>query len=193
MAGRQAYQSYHTKVPDSKIGTKRTDVFFWKVTRFENCLNFKTHVRLFFKNEPVGFDMFSVYLHFDRGTPGPPTDQTTNWPGDRVWRSIFLMLTHNSALYWIHVSSGDFTTVEMNTIERTLNNSCSQSLARKRDSWKLQSMFSKHFSSGWIWMVTSVCWNISTLHYRGRNHPNRGFRSNLKVGLGISRTSVDSQ
>ena len=103
------------------------------------------------------------------------------------------MLTYNSALYWIHVSSGDFTTVEMNTIERTLNNSCSQSLARKRDSWKLQSMFSKHFSSGWIWMVTSVCWNISTLHYRGRNHPNRGFRSNLKVGLGISRTSVDSQ
>ena len=79
MAGRQAYQSYHTKVPDSKIGTKRTDVFFWKVTRFENCLNFKTHVRLFFKNEPVGFDMVSVYLHFDRGTPGPPTDQTTNW------------------------------------------------------------------------------------------------------------------
>ena len=30
--------------------------------------------------------------------------------------------------------TGDFTTVEMNANERTLNNSCSQSLARKRDS-----------------------------------------------------------
>jgi len=44
--------------------------------------------------------------------------------------------------------SGDFTTVEMNAIERTLNNSCSQNLACKRDSSKLKSMFSKNFSSG---------------------------------------------
>jgi len=33
---------------------------------------------------------------------------------------------------FIAVSSGDFTTVEMNAIARTLNNSCFQSLARAR-------------------------------------------------------------
>jgi hypothetical protein len=77
----------------------------------------------------------------------PRTSDRSNYKlGHRVWRSIFLMLTYNSALYSFHVSSGDFTTVEMNTIERTLNNSCSQSLARKRDSWILPSMFSKHLN-----------------------------------------------
>ena len=53
----------------------------------------------------------------------------------------------------MQASSGDFTKMEMNAIERTLNNSCSQSLARKRDSYSLKSMFSKHFSSGWILLV----------------------------------------
>jgi len=51
-----------------------------------------------------------------------------------------------NSLYIQQASSGDFTTVEMNAIERTLYNSCSQSLARKRDS--LKKVFSKHFSSG---------------------------------------------
>jgi len=63
--------------------------------------------------------------------------------------SILFLSTQTNALYLSHVSSGDFTTVEY-AIERTLNNSCSPSLARKTNSWKLESMFSKHFISGWI-------------------------------------------
>jgi len=67
----------------------------------------------------------------------------------RTYRAMCLELSVPGAL------SGDFPTVEMNAIanERTLNNSCSQSLARKRDSQKLKSMFSKYFSSGSILLV----------------------------------------
>jgi len=41
----------------------------------------------------------------------------------------------------MQASSGDLTKVEMNAIEQTLNNLCSQSLAHKRDSQKLKSLF----------------------------------------------------
>jgi len=44
-----------------------------------------------------------------------------------------LVVDIQDASYLSHVSSGDFITVEMNAIEKTLNNSSSQSLARKRD------------------------------------------------------------
>jgi len=55
--------------------------------------------------------------------------QNTHWATDVT----FSWQQRPNALYLLQDSSGDFTTVEMNC-ERPLNNSCSQSLARKRDS-----------------------------------------------------------
>jgi len=160
LAGRPAA---HTEVP----GLKRRDgdeigFFFekWLVSKIAST--FKTHVRLFFQNEQTKPERFCMHLLGGRSR----ASQTFGKPNYLLdhWCSILLLSINKKALYLFQVSSGDFTTVEMNAIERTLNNSCSQSLARKRDSWKLESMFSKHFSSGF-------CRNISILHYRGRNHP----------------------
>jgi len=146
LAGRPAA---HTEVPDSK----RRDgdeicLFFekWLVSKIAST--FKTHVRLFFQNEQTTLRHFCVHLLGDRSR-----DSQTCWKPNYLldhWCSILFSSMNKSALYLFQVSSGDFTTVEMNAIERTLNNSCSHSLARKRDSWKHESMFSKHFSSGWI-------------------------------------------
>ena len=61
----------------------------------------------------------------------------------------------------LQASSGDFATVEMNASERTLYNSSSKSLARKKVFIKTRSVFSKHFSSGWILLVP----NLSLLKY----------------------------
>jgi len=44
-------------------------------------------------------------------------------------RCNVIVFNVQNALYLLQASSGDFTNVEMMTIERTLNNSCSQSLA----------------------------------------------------------------
>jgi len=56
----------------------------------------------------------------------------------------------------LQASTGDFTEVEMNVIERILYNSCYQSLARKRDSLKNKIIFVEHFSSGSISLVPDL-------------------------------------
>ena len=146
LAGRPAA---HTEVPDSK----RRDgdeicLFFekWLVSKIAST--FKTHVRLFFQNEQTTLRHFCVHLLGDRSRDSQTSSSSNNSLDQRC--SILFLTTYKSALYLFHVSSGDFTTVEMNAVERTLKISCSQSLARKRDSWKIESMFSEHFSSGWI-------------------------------------------
>ena len=124
----------------------------------------------YFSKKPGCFWVFSMFQQGNRSLDS----QTSGNPHYSLdhWFSIWLLTRFQSALYLIHVSSGDFTTVEMNAVERTLNNSCSQSLARKRDSWKLESCFPNiSVQVEFNWCQTSVCWNISILHYRGRNHP----------------------
>jgi len=128
---------------------RKQNAFFiekWLVS--EIASTFKTHLRLFFKNGQASFDMFWVYRYGDRSRDSQTSSSSNNSLDQRC--SILFLTTYKSALYLFHVSSGDFTTVEMNAVERTLKISCSQSLARKRDSWKIESMFSEHFSSGWI-------------------------------------------
>ena len=128
----------------------------WLVSKI--ALTFKTHMQLFFRKGQIVFEFFL----YRQGTWSRDfrTSSRSNYSLNH-WCSILYLPTYQSALYLFHVSSGDFTKVEMNAIERTLNNSCSQSLARKRDSWKLESIFSKHFSAGWIQLVP----NLSLLKY----------------------------
>jgi len=123
-------------------------LFFEKLLVSKIASAFKTHVRLFFQNEQIKIDFSDMQFLGDRSR----YSQTfcRKHCSLNHWCRILILSGGTSALYLFQVSSGDFTTVEMNAIERTLNNSCSQSLARKRDSWKLEIMFSKHFSSGWI-------------------------------------------
>jgi len=118
----------------------------WLVSKIASVFN--THVRLFFQNEQIKSNVVYMHILGDRSR-GSQTFCISRYSLDQ-WCRILILSGSPSALHLFQVSSGDFTTVEMNAIERTLNNSCSQSLARKRDSWKLEIMFSKHFSSGWI-------------------------------------------
>jgi len=56
--------------------------------------------------------------------------------------------------------------------ERTLNNSCSQSLAAKGTHKNFKVCFPNiPVQVEFYWDQTSVCWNISILHDRGTNHP----------------------
>jgi len=146
-------------------------LFYKKSLVSKIASTFKTHVRLFFKNEQSEFEVLHIFVYSHRNQSwGSQTSTRLNYSLDH-WCSIIFLSPHKNALYLFHVSLGDFTTVEMNAIEQTLNNSCSQSLARKRDSWKLEGMFSKlSIQVEFKGYQTSVCWNISILHYRGRNH-----------------------
>jgi len=71
---------------ESRNTTKRS--LFWKVTRFENCLNFQNARAIIFqkrKKQDTKFCIFScTATEFDRGTPGPHTSQTNHWTTDIV-------------------------------------------------------------------------------------------------------------
>ena len=59
----------------------------------------------------------------------------------------------------------------------------------KRDSWKLEICFPNiSIQVEFNWYQTSVCWNISILHYRGRNHP----KSRVQVHPLVSSTTLPS-
>jgi len=153
MAWRQAG---NIEVPDSNIVTGREGVF-WKSNLFRKLLRLSKRTCDYFSKMKQWFETLhiSVYRYRTRSRDSL-TSIRPNHSLDH-WCSILFLSTIQNALYLSHFTSGDFTTVEINAaIEQTLNNSCSQSLARKRDSWKLESIFSKHFSSGWIWLVPNL-------------------------------------
>ena len=167
MTGRSAD---HTEVAYSNIGTRPNDVFFQKWLVSKIAWNFKTHVRFFFKNEPVGFETFSMYRDRTRSR----NSRTSNRSNYSVyhWCSILFFSTYKSALYLFHVSSGDFTAVEMNAIEQHWKNCVHKALPATGIHENLKVCF-PNFSVQveFNWYQTSVCWNSSILHYRGRNHP----------------------
>ena len=82
----------------------------------------------------------------------------------------------------MQASSGDFTEVEMNAIERTLNNSFSERLALKRDQQKLNSMFSKKFQFRLNFIGTNPQFAEIFRYYitEAQIIQNWGFRSTLK-------------
>ena len=83
--------AYHTEVPGLNMGTRSTTVFFekWLVSKIAST--FKTHVRLFFKNELVGFDTDSMYHHRIRSRDSRTSDRSNYSLGH--WCSILLMST----------------------------------------------------------------------------------------------------
>ena len=103
----------------------------WLVLKIAST--FKTHVRLLNKNKSHFYTIFCLFpctpVRLEHGTPLSQTTRSTPWS-----TGVTSVDKTRNATYLFHVSSGDFTTVEMNAIERTLDTSCSQSLARKRDS-----------------------------------------------------------
>ena len=60
------------------------------MTRFENCLNFQNARAIIFPKQRI-LELFSVssciVTGLDRGTPGPPPDQTTHWVTDVLFAS----------------------------------------------------------------------------------------------------------
>ena len=129
-------------------GTHTKCVFFWKMTLFENCLKFQNARAIIFPKQTHDIYTLCRIPLWESIAGLPDLQQTRLLTGPLI--QYPLLDNVSKCIVFInlyHVSLGDFTTVEMNAVERTLNSSCSQSLARKRDSWKLESMFSKHFSS----------------------------------------------
>jgi len=141
LAGRQAA---HIEAPGSKHRDENNFFYFLKNDSFRKLPELsKRKCDYFSKTDKQYLSFFSVY-RLGTWSRDPRIPGRSNYSLDH-WCSILFLPSYKRASYLFHVSSSDFTTVEMNAIARTLNNSCSQSLARKRDSWKLESMFSKHF------------------------------------------------
>jgi len=57
-------------------------LLFWKITRFENCLNFQNARATFFQNKQVEGSFCVHFLEVDRGTPWPSADYTPHWITD---------------------------------------------------------------------------------------------------------------
>jgi len=149
----------HSDVPCSNLGRiPKTNFVLFEIDSFWKLSQLSKYTCDYSTKKNTQGKKFCLFIctaiRLERGTSDPP-----------------VIHVHNDS-YWSHVSSSHFTTVEMNAIERTLNNSCSQSLACKRDPQHFKSIFSKKFSSfEFNWYQTSICWNMSILHYRGTNHP----------------------
>jgi len=162
----------HTEVSGSNTWMGTTFAFFWKITRFENCLNFQNaRVIIFQKNQLVFryFPCSSRGRGFDRGTPGPPSIHTTLRTTDVVsccWKHSKVLciwsMFHRSILQqwkWMQLNEHWTTRVHKALPAKGIH----ENLKVCFPNISVQVEFN--------WYQTSVCWNISILHYRGRKHP----------------------
>ena len=149
---------------------REQNVFFiekWLVSKIAST--FKTHVRLFFQN---GQDMTysgCTVMGIDRRTVRPPATQTTHWTTDVVsssWQSIQVLciysMFHRAILQqwkWMQLNEHWTTRVHKALPAKGIH----ENLKVCFPNISVQVEFN--------WYQNSVCWNISILHYRGRNHP----------------------
>ena len=148
----------------------------WIVSKIASA--FKTHVRLFFQNEQL---LQFVYMHvaeIDLGTPRPSAERTTHWTTDvGCYYSLYTQVLciysrfHRAILQqwkWMQLNEHWTTRVHKALPAKGIH----ENLKLCFPNISVQVEFN--------WYQTSVCWNISILHDRGTNHPNRGFRSTVK-------------
>jgi len=161
---------------ESWYGTNNADSLFgnWLVLKIAST--FKTHMRLLYKNKLDLYRIFCLFsytpMRFEHGIPLSQTTRSTQWSSgvtsvDQLHNANYIMLRiyfmfHRAILLqWKWRQSNEHWTTRVH-----------KALPAKGIHKNLRVCFPNiSVQVEFNWYQTSVCWDISILHYRGTKHP----------------------
>ena len=142
----------------------------WLVSKIASI--FQTHVRLFYKNETIGpeFLHVSVYIRKTRSRDSR-MELKTDYSLDH-WCSILLLSTCTILCIYPMFPRAILLQWKWMQLNEHWTTRVHKALPAKGIYENLKACFPNiSVQVEFNWNQTSVCWNISILHYRGTNHP----------------------